>query len=72
MVTDRRRSGLRVWLFGVAMRPVGERKATVIDVNVNAAEAPAVAEGDPVAITGLEAALWERDGRAGLTFARRR
>lgn len=62
------RTKLPVWLVGVAVRKAGDRKASVIDVKVVAATAPAVAEGDALSIEGLEATLWENNGRAGLAW----
>src|SRR5512139_2537700 len=62
------KSKLPVWLVGVAVRKVGDRKASAIDIKVVAATAPEVGEGDAVWIEGLEASLWENNGRAGLSW----
>jgi hypothetical protein len=62
------RSKLPVWLVGVAVRKVGDRKTSAIDVKVVSATAPEVGEGDAVRIEGLEASLWENNGRAGLSW----
>jgi hypothetical protein len=62
------RTKLPIWLVGVAVRKAGDRRASVIDVKVVSAAAPAVAEGDSVVIVGLEASLWENGGRAGLSW----
>jgi hypothetical protein len=63
-----RATGWPVWQVGVTVRVPDERKAETIEVNVVGEKPPAVADGDLVSIEGMTVALWERDGRAGLTF----
>jgi hypothetical protein len=64
--TDRT-SGLPLYLVGVLVKVMGERKAYVLDVQVPG-EPAGLVEGEPVPVEGLEAAPWERDGRSGVTY----
>jgi hypothetical protein len=64
--TDRA-TGLPLYLVGVLVKVAGERRAYVLDVQVPG-EPVGLVEGEPVAVEGLEAAPWERDGRSGVTY----
>ena len=64
--TDRT-TGLPLYLVGVLVKVEGERRAYVLDVQVPG-EPVGLVEGEPLAVEGLEAAPWERDGRSGVTY----
>jgi hypothetical protein len=66
-VTRTDRDGNTLYVIGVALRRAGTRKASVIDVQT-AVEPVGVAEGTPVRLVDLDVALWEIDGRHGLSY----
>jgi len=60
-------AGQPLYLVGVLVKVTGERRAYVLDVQVPG-EPTDLVEGQPVVVEGLEAAPWERDGRAGVVY----
>lgn len=64
--TDRA-TGQSIYLVGVSVKLVGERKAYVLDVQVPG-EPVGVTEGAPVRLYDLVAVPWEVDGRNGLSY----
>ncbi|GAA1937019.1 hypothetical protein [Kitasatospora viridis] len=60
------RSGEPLWTVSVAVRPAGAR-TSMIEVTIPGAE-PQVEIGQILVFTGLEASLWEIEGRAGLAY----
>ncbi|MBR7835071.1 hypothetical protein KDL01_17480 [Actinospica durhamensis] len=60
-------SGEPIFLVGILVKVVGDRRAYVLDVQVPG-EPAGLHEGAPVVMTDLEAAPWERDGRSGVTY----
>jgi hypothetical protein len=64
--TDRD-TGKPLYLVGVLVKVVGDRRAAVLDVEVPG-EPAGLVEGEPVTLDGLEARPWEREGRSGVTY----
>ncbi|MBR7824945.1 hypothetical protein KDK95_01400 [Actinospica sp. MGRD01-02] len=64
--TDRD-TGKPLYLVGVLVKVVGDRRAAVLDVEVPG-EPSGLVEGEPVVLAGLEARPWEREGRSGVTY----
>lgn len=60
-------SGKPIFLVGVLVKMVNDRRAYVLDVQVPG-EPAGLAEGAPLVMTNLEATPWERDGRSGVTY----
>lgn len=60
-------TGQPLYLVGILVKVAGERRAYVLDVQVPG-EPTGLVEGRPVVVEGLEAAPWERDGRAGVVY----
>lgn len=61
------REGRPIWVIGLSVRQVGNRRADVIDVALP--EQPqGIAEGARVTVTDLVATQWEIDGRSGTSF----
>ncbi len=67
VVRTDRDSGQPLYLVGVLVKVSGERRAYVLDVQVPG-EPSGLEEGEPVTVSDLEAAPWERDGRSGVTY----
>jgi hypothetical protein len=64
--TDRE-TGKPLYLVGVLVKVVGDRRASVLDVEVPG-EPSGLVEGEPVVLDGLEARPWEREGRSGVSY----
>jgi hypothetical protein len=62
-----RDTGKPTYVIGIKVRAEGEDKADIIDLQV-VGEPVGIEEDDPVAVEGLSARFWERDGRAGMTY----